>query len=352
MHKVTLAMPIYNVEKYIEKALLSALNQTFESIEYILVDDKGTDKSIDIAKNIIKNHPRGKDVRIIDHGVNRGTGATKNTAIDNAQGEFLYFMDSDDEITPDCISILYSAMMETPVDFVAASNEFVYITYDKKRMARNGYVYEEKLINDGTFPVAKAYYLDGIFIKIYTWNKLYNLQFIKKNRIRCIPDHLNEDVYFSYQVVLRAQSCRLLSDKTYLYYERENSTVTKHRHSGFTTRIGKQYDEIIRLKTIFSQNFKDCIFYSVLLRSNYQFAVYNALAIYKSKKIPLAERCSYANTMLKYPIPYKEALNLPDKPFHIPMLLISKIPLLVIRFFFLRSWLKVLSLLKMYKYYY
>jgi glycosyltransferase involved in cell wall biosynthesis len=351
MYKVTLSMPIYNVEKYVEKALNSALNQTFESIEYILVDDKGTDNSINIIKDIIKDHPRRDDVRIIEHECNIGLGGTRNTAIENAQGEFLYFMDSDDEIIPDCISILYKAMMETPVDFVAASNEYIYLHYDEKRVARSGCVYENKLIKNGDFPVAKAYYLDGIFIKTYSWNKLYKLQFIKNHDIRSIPDHLNEDVYFNFQVVLRAQSCRLLSDKTYLYYERENSIVSKGG-KGCTPRMGKQYKEIIQLKTIFSQNFNDCIFYSVLLRSNYHFAVYNALAIYKSKKIPLAERCLYANTMLKYPIPYKEALNLPDKLFHIPMLLISKIPLLGIRFFFLRSWLKVLSLLKMYKYYY
>jgi hypothetical protein len=260
-------------------------------------------------------------------------------------------MDSDDEITPDCISILYKAMLETPVDFVAASNEYIYLRYDEKMVSRRGYVYEDKLIKNDAFPAAKAYYLDGIFIKIYTWNKLYNLQFIKKNEIRCISDHLNEDVYFNYQVILRAQSCRLLSDKTYLYYERENSTVTK-QYTGFTTRIGKQYDEIVRLKTIYAQNYKRCIFYPSLIRSNYHFTVCTAIKVYKSRKIPLDERYLYANNMLKYPISYKEALNLPDKPFHVPMLLINKIPVLSIRFFFLRSWLKVLSLLKMYKYYY
>ena len=66
MYKVTLSMPIYNVAPYVERALLSALNQTFESIEFLLVDDRGTDNSMDIVRRIIKDHPRGKDVRIID----------------------------------------------------------------------------------------------------------------------------------------------------------------------------------------------------------------------------------------------------------------------------------------------
>lgn len=89
-YKVTLAMPVYNVEKYVERALLSALNQTFDSIEFLIVDDKGTDRSMEIVSEIVSTHPRGKDVRIIDHVVNQGTGATKNSAIREAKGEYLF----------------------------------------------------------------------------------------------------------------------------------------------------------------------------------------------------------------------------------------------------------------------
>lgn len=102
-YKVTLAMPVYNVEKYVERALLSALNQTFDSIEFLIVDDKGTDRSMEIVSEIVSTHPRGKDVRIIDHVVNQGTGATKNSAIREAKGEYLFFMDSDDCLSRDCI---------------------------------------------------------------------------------------------------------------------------------------------------------------------------------------------------------------------------------------------------------
>lgn len=59
-YKVTLAMPVYNVEKYVERALLSALNQTFDSIEFLIVDDKGTDRSMEIVSEIVSTHPRGK----------------------------------------------------------------------------------------------------------------------------------------------------------------------------------------------------------------------------------------------------------------------------------------------------
>ncbi|MDR1668056.1 MAG: glycosyltransferase, partial [Bacteroidales bacterium] len=112
---VTLSMPVYNVAPFVERALQSALNQTFENIEFLLVDDRGDDDSMDIVRRVVAQHPRGKDVRIIEHPVNIGTGAARNTAIDHASGKYLFFMDSDDEITEDAIEKLYRAMQETPV---------------------------------------------------------------------------------------------------------------------------------------------------------------------------------------------------------------------------------------------
>ncbi|MFK2656934.1 glycosyltransferase family 2 protein [Bacteroides fragilis] len=84
-------MPVYNVEKYIERALLSALNQTFESIEYLVIDDKGQDESMNIVRRIVTKHPRGKYVRIIDHGENRGTGATKKYCHKRGKGKISIF---------------------------------------------------------------------------------------------------------------------------------------------------------------------------------------------------------------------------------------------------------------------
>jgi glycosyltransferase involved in cell wall biosynthesis len=121
MELVTLSIPVYNAEPYIERTLLSALAQTYEPMEYIIVDDKGTDRSMDIVRKVIANHPRGKDVKIIEHPVNIGTGAGRNTAIDNAQGKYLFFMDNDDEIAPDCIRKLYDEMQRSDVDFVQGS---------------------------------------------------------------------------------------------------------------------------------------------------------------------------------------------------------------------------------------
>ncbi|MDR3260120.1 MAG: glycosyltransferase [Fusobacteriaceae bacterium] len=343
MYKVTLAMPVYNVEKYIERALLSALNQTFDSIEYLLIDDRGSDNSISLAKDIIKNHPRGKDVRIIVHEVNIGTGATKNTAIDNAQGEFLYFMDSDDEITPDCISILYNKMLENPVDFVAASHNV--ISSDEK--IRDQVVFENCIIEKGEFEVARSFYLKEKIITTYTWNKLYDLNFLRQNNIRCIFHHLNEDIFFTYQVILNAQSCRFLSDIVYSYYEAvEYSTMSKMRKP-FTQKMAEQFEEIISLKKDYSHNYRTYDFYPNLIKRIFLcYAMPFSISIYYSKLIDSKKKHTYISNILKYPIFFKDMIFFKSK-IHYIIFALSKLPTIYLKIFACRLFLKISHLLNL-----
>lgn len=230
-------MPIYNVAPYVERALLSALNQTFESIEFLLVDDRGSDESMDIVRKIIQEHPRGKDVRIIEHPQNMGSGAARNTAIDNAKGEYLFFMDSDDEITPDCIQVLYDRMMLHPVDFVAGS--ILEITIDG---VQNNYCLNDET-RDGDFCLAKYSYCEKEYFYVMTWNKLYNMDFLKNNNIRCYPDHLNEDHVFTLQVTCFAKSFSLIPHLTAIYYRRVDSTTGE---VGFSSRKARQGIDILK----------------------------------------------------------------------------------------------------------
>jgi glycosyltransferase involved in cell wall biosynthesis len=303
MYKVTLSMPIYNVEKYVERALLSALNQTFESIEYILVDDKGTDSSIDIVKEVIKKHPRGKDVRIIDHESNIGLGGTRNTAIDNAQSEFLYFMDSDDEITPDCISILYKAMMETPVDFVAASHKRVSSDIRRNKMV----VYSDTFVQKDKYAVASNYYLRKMSINLYTWNKLYNINYLKNNSIKCIPHHIGEDLYFSFQVILQAESCRLLPDITYIYYDA--GWFTSIHWNNFSLRWCQEALEIFTLQIEYAQFFHDIYFYPDIIKSIYKNKLDFAINLSKSNVLSSKEKKYFLKKYFEYPVSIEKIVN-------------------------------------------
>lgn len=234
-------MPVYNVEQYVERALLSALNQTFESIEFIVVDDKGSDRSMDVVREVMATHPRGGDVRIIDHGVNQGTGATKNSAIAAASGEYIYFMDSDDEITPDCIELFYGKMMERPVDIVVGG--YRYLDMDNNTLFERKYA---DCVIEGEGEMAMNQYRNNYgMAKLHTqmWNKLYRLSFIRDNDIKCVPNQLNEDNIFTTKVIFANPSCRFVADVTYLYFERVGSTVYKVRN-GITERFANQLVDV------------------------------------------------------------------------------------------------------------
>lgn len=243
-YQVTVAMPVYNVGKDIERALLSALGQTFASIEYLIIDDKGTDESMDIVRRIVASHPRGKDVRIIDHGVNRGTGATKNSAIAEAKGRYLYFMDSDDVIIPTCIETMYGEITRNPVDFVAAS--FRKVSPDGKNEI------SVTKLPDMTRcePYALAKYRKGRESRFYimTWNKLFDLDFLRGKNISCIPHHVNEDVWFSFQLNYKTSSFTFLSVITYDWYMRANSTTHSVVNNGLKIEKIKSYLEALAYK--------------------------------------------------------------------------------------------------------
>ncbi|KAA6342560.1 putative glycosyltransferase EpsH [termite gut metagenome] len=240
MYRVTLSIPVYNVEKYVERALLSALNQTFESIEYLIVDDKGTDNSMDIVQQIIASHSRGKDVRIIDHGINQGLGAARNSAIKEAKGEYFYCMDSDDEITKDCIEILYNKMQENPVDFVCGSRDMIKL---------DGVIKKYKFINcilENNWKIIDYQEKAVIPIPVYTWNKLYSLEFLRKNKIKCIPHHLSEDQIFTFLVLFYVNSCTLISDITYHYYENNSSLMGRLRlQKGYDYKLANEAKEVL-----------------------------------------------------------------------------------------------------------
>ena len=243
MDKVTLGIPIYNAANLVERTLLSALNQTYPNIEFIFVDDKGN--SMDIVRRIIAEHPRRNAVRIIDQKHNQGTGAARNAIVTYATGKYLFTMDCDDVIIPDCIEILYRKMVEHPVDFVAAS----FVRKDVQgNIYPGGCQYDDVLVEEGDYAVAQYRYGQGKNIFVATWNKLYRTDFLRKNKICCVPHYLIDDPWFTYQVIIRARSCRLISDCTLFFTYNPLSVTSVKEQDGYTTFLGEQYLGTQRLK--------------------------------------------------------------------------------------------------------
>ncbi len=244
---ITISIPIYNVEKYVERSLLSALNQTYDNLEILVIDDKGTDNSMEVVHQVIATHPRGNAVKIIDHGKNQGLGATRNTSIDNAKGEYLFFMDSDDEITDDCITTLYSAMKKTPVDFVVGS--ICEVDVDNIVLFNRVYIDAHFTTNNDILhsQYNPKWYNTGKSSCLLSplWNRLYNLDFLRRSKIRCVPGQRHEDMIFSFLLYLFADSYCSLSNITYRYTIARPGSDMDENSKGFTMKLLKHQLDIV-----------------------------------------------------------------------------------------------------------
>jgi glycosyltransferase involved in cell wall biosynthesis len=119
--KISIAVPVYGVEKFIERCARSLFEQTYSDIEYVFVDDCTPDRSIDVLLQVVEEYPDRKDaIRIIHNETNKGLSATRRIAISNCTGDFVYNIDSDDYIEPTTISDLIEKQKGTNADIVAA----------------------------------------------------------------------------------------------------------------------------------------------------------------------------------------------------------------------------------------
>ena len=117
--KVSVIIPVYNVAPYVERCLTSVFQQTYGDIEIIIVDDCATDNSMEIVHKVVTVYSGLFTIQIIRHACNQGLSEARNTGIKSAKGDYLYFLDSDDAITADCIHLLVAPLSEYPnLDFV------------------------------------------------------------------------------------------------------------------------------------------------------------------------------------------------------------------------------------------
>ncbi len=230
---VSIGIPVYNVEPYIEKCLLSVLNQTYPHLEVLVVDDLGTDRSMQLVEALQQNHPQGKLIRVLRHEVNKGLGEARNTAIDAATGKYLCFVDSDDYIEPQTIELLVSEAEQYHTDVVmASSRKIVYGTGEQQPT----FVYRQKEVL--TEPEAFAHYLCQDLrwhIGINAWNNLFTTDFLRRNDLR-FDARKDEDALFLSDFYSEVQRAVLLPDITYNYVLRPGSIMGNEARNQIPTR--------------------------------------------------------------------------------------------------------------------
>lgn len=125
--KVSICVPVYGAEKFMEKCARSLFEQTYDHIEYVFVNDCTPDRSIEIIRQVLVDYPqRQSAVKIVEHEHNRGLSASRHTAVLHATGDYFLHFDDDDYMEPDAISRYVACAVETGADMVMADHNFVY----------------------------------------------------------------------------------------------------------------------------------------------------------------------------------------------------------------------------------
>lgn len=252
MNVITIAIPVYNVEKYIEKSLLSALNQNFcLPYEILIINDCSPDNSMDIVHRIKKEHSKGNIIRIIDLTQNRGQGDVRNIAINETKSKYLYFLDSDDWMSSDCLRLLYEKAENSGAEITFGSVDRINEETGKLEWSSK---YDDSIINHEA--VGLYLFLQRKHIHIECWNKLFRMDFLRDNDIKC-THRVMEDVVFEFRCNMLAKRFAFIPQVTMIYNIRNGSTLTGIKNKKGNDHTALAFSDIPRcLRRCIKKDFK------------------------------------------------------------------------------------------------
>lgn len=212
---VSIIVPIYKVEKYLEDCLASLVNQTYQNLEIILVDDKSPDRCGMICEEYAKRDPR---IKVVHRSRNGGLAAARNSGIDAAEGEYLFFVDSDDWIAEDTIACLMENMAFYDADCCAGACVTVLEQED------GSLAYQERKHLPDRCETAREAMRRLLLEKSSSCNRLYRSQTFAK--LRFPEGRINEDEPVVLRLYADMDRIVFLNKDTYFYRKRKNSITT------------------------------------------------------------------------------------------------------------------------------
>jgi glycosyltransferase involved in cell wall biosynthesis len=240
MPKVSIIIPVYNVEKYLAECLDSAIGQTLRDIEIICVDDGSTDRSPEILDEYAK-----KDSRIIViHQQNAGPGPARNVGIDLAKGEYIAFLDSDD--------VMKLTLCEKAAQVAERENaDMTYFLYENNRSQRKSKY--ERFILEGR---GNQLGIENLLKNVVLWSKLWRTRFIKDGHLMFPNDFLGtEDIIFNWYALSLSPKVAFLPERL-LWYRVTPNSLTLNLKRGYFRNIVTVFDRI-KENLLYIDKYKD-----------------------------------------------------------------------------------------------
>lgn len=230
MAKISILVPIYNVEKYLKECLESIVNQTLTDIEIICINDGSTDNSLKILEEFANKDNR---IKIINKP-NSGYGASMNLGLKNTTGEYIGIVESDDFVKNNMFEDLYKLAVENDADIV--KSDYYFYTTSNNQIRRAGKI-PSKITNAAEFPKLLGF-------QPSIWSSIYKREFLMHNNVNFLetPGASYQDTSFAFKAMALAKKV-VLTDNAYLHYrvDNENSSVNSKDKVFF---VCNEYDEI------------------------------------------------------------------------------------------------------------
>lgn len=253
MPKISIIIPVYNVEKYLRECLDSCVNQTLDDIEIICVDDCSPDNSIKILEEYQAKDPR---IKILRHETNKNLGAARNTGLANAIGEYIWFVDSDDYIDTKACEILYYAIKEFDVDMLCFS-ALKFVDAEKRRQfIYDKYYHQGVQINKIYYPQTNWREIEFSNFNVTAWAYLTKKSVIQQFRFREGVWH--EDVDFTPILLTSVDSFCYIPYTAYFYRINQSSimqTPMSQKRLEDLIKVSETLDEFVTYNKIEKKHF-------------------------------------------------------------------------------------------------
>lgn len=271
--KISIVVPVYNVEKYLDNCIESILNQTFKDFELILVDDGSTDKSGEICD---KYNVKDDRIKVI-HKSNGGVSSARNAGLDIACGKYIGFVDSDDIIHPRMYEILYDLIQVYKSDISCCNFKNIYSEVNEE--------YEDinitEVIEMNNIQAVSNLYGKNINVRlVVAWNKLYIRELF--DDIRYELGKIHEDEFIAHKLLYKCKKIVYTNDELYYYLQREGSIMSQISYKRKVHSLLAQADRMrfcnkVGLETL-------CDYISQIYEYNF-FTLYREIESQKNDKI-------------------------------------------------------------------
>ena len=219
---VSILIPAYNVESYIERCITSVANQTYTPLECIIVDDGSSDGTPDRIRTFLQDYKGDVSFTFIQQEKNVGVASTRNHLLESVKGDYVFFLDSDDEIIPECISLMMSCVKAHPdievvqglIQSIPDNTIYHWERYkDIEYMDDNNWMRKDFFKNEDYFPCQVA-------------NKLISSSFIKTNGLHFKPDIIHEDHDWMIHAARKLSKFSFVHQFTYIRHYRDKSIMS------------------------------------------------------------------------------------------------------------------------------